>query len=148
VAAGGRRLVELKSIGSTKAMLSPGLIDVTAVRDRPDEEIFGPLLQVIRVADFEAAMTEANRTRFGLSAALLSDRVELYEEFYRRIRAGVVNFNRATTGASGRLPFGGLGESGNHRPAGYWSADYCSSPVASMEASRLEMPAARLPGVM
>ncbi|KDP93651.1 hypothetical protein ER13_17570 [Brevundimonas sp. EAKA] len=55
--------------------------------------------------------------------------------FPRRIRAGVVNFNRPTTGAAGDMPFGGLGASGNHRPSAYYAADYCAYPVASFEAN-------------
>ena len=52
----------------------------------------------------------------------------------RRFRAGVVNWNRPTTGAAGDMPFGGLGASGNHRPSAYYAADYCAYPVASFEA--------------
>jgi succinylglutamic semialdehyde dehydrogenase len=144
---GGRSLVEMRAIGDLRAMLSPGLIDVSSVKDRPDEEFFGPLLQVIRVADFDAAIAEANHTKYGLSAGLLSDSRALYERFYREIRAGVVNWNRATTGASGSLPFGGVGLSGNHRPSGYYAADYCSYPVASLEGAKLELPAKLTPGV-
>jgi succinylglutamic semialdehyde dehydrogenase len=86
----------------------------------PDEEIFGPLLQVIRVADFDSAIRQANATRYGLSAGLLSDRRELFDQFYARVRAGVIHWNRPTTGASSALPFGGIGDSGNHRPAGFF----------------------------
>jgi succinylglutamic semialdehyde dehydrogenase len=146
-AAGGRALVEMQSLSDRPAMLSPGLIDVSEVRDRPDEEFFGPLLQLIRVDDFDAAIAEANRTAYGLSAGLLSDNRELYERFFRAIRAGVVNWNRPITGASGSLPFGGVGLSGNHRPSGYWAADYCSYPVASMETPKLETPAKTPPGL-
>jgi acyl-CoA reductase-like NAD-dependent aldehyde dehydrogenase len=49
-------------------LLTPGIIDVTAVAERPDEELFGPLLQVIRYADFDAAIAEANNTQYGLAA--------------------------------------------------------------------------------
>src|SRR5205823_11548306 len=103
-------------------------------------EWFGPFLQVVRVGDFDAAIREANETQFGLAAALLSDRRELYERFFRQIRAGVVNWNRPTTGASGKLPFGGVGLSGNHRPSGYYAVDYCSYPVACLEMESLAMP--------
>ena len=122
------------------AFLSPGMVDVTGIPSCPDEEYFGPLLQVIRVADFDAALEEANRTRFGLAAGLISDRRELWDGFQSRIRAGVVNWNRQTTGASGKLPFGGIGDSGNHRPSAYHAADYCAYPVASLEAPKAEVP--------
>jgi succinylglutamic semialdehyde dehydrogenase len=143
-ARGATELVELSGAG---AMLRPGILDVTDVPDRPDEEIFGPLLQVIRVNDFDAAVREANNTRFGLAAGLLSDDRAPYETFYRRVRAGVVNWNRPTTGASGRLPFGGVGLSGNHRPSGYYAADYCSHPVASLEIPTLSLPTKPPPGL-
>ena len=144
---GAKTLFAMRTIGPTKAMLSPGLIDVTNVSDRPDVEFFGPMLQVIRVADFDAAIIEANNTKFGLAAGLLSDDVKLWERFYRRTRAGVVYFNRQTTGGSSALPFGGTGLSGNHRPSGYFAADYCSYPVASMESPKLAMPEKRSLGI-
>ena len=114
------------------AYVSPGIIDVTSVADRADEEIFGPLLQVIRVTDFEAALDEANNTRFGLAAGLISDSTDLFSRFEAEVRAGVLNWNRQTTGASGAAPFGGVGQSGNHRPAGYYAADYAAWPMASL----------------
>lgn len=146
VACGGRRLVELRPDPRSPALVRPGLVDVTAIAERHDEEHFGPLLQLVRVADFDAAIDEANRTRYGLAAALLADDRALFERFRRDVRGGVINWNRPTTGASGRLPFGGLGRSGNHRPAGAWAVDYCSDPVASLEAPLLEVPAALPPG--
>ena len=116
------------------AFVLPGLIDTTGVQ-APDEEIFGPILSVTRVASFDAAVAEANNTRYGLSAGLVSDDPANWDRFIRRIRAGVVNFNRPTTGAAGDMPFGGLGASGNHRPSAYYAADYCAYPVASFEAA-------------
>ncbi|HEY0053232.1 MAG TPA: succinylglutamate-semialdehyde dehydrogenase [Caulobacteraceae bacterium] len=102
--------------------------------DGSDDEIFAPVLQVWRARTFDAAIERANATRYGLSAGLLSDDPALWETFRRRIRAGVVNFTRPTTGAAGDMPFGGLGASGNHRPSAYYAADYCAYPVASFEA--------------
>jgi succinylglutamic semialdehyde dehydrogenase len=128
-------------------LLSPGLLDVTNVADRADEELFGPILQLIRVDNFDAAIAEANHTRFGLAAGLLSDDRALFERFFRDVRAGVVNWNRPLTGASSALPFGGVGDSGNHRPSAYFAADYCSYPVASLESERLTMPATLSPGI-
>jgi succinylglutamic semialdehyde dehydrogenase len=119
--------------GLSDAFVQPALIDVTGV-DVPDEEIFAPFLSVTRAPTFEAAIAAANATRYGLSAGLVSDDPANWERFVRRIRAGVVNFNRPTTGAAGDMPFGGLGASGNHRPSAYYAADYCAYPVASFEA--------------
>jgi succinylglutamic semialdehyde dehydrogenase len=129
---GGIAIRESKRLPIGPAYLSPGLIDVTALPERRDEEIFGPLLQVIRVTDFEAALDEANNTRFGLAAGLISDSAELFTRFESEVRAGVLNWNRQTTGASGAAPFGGVGQSGNHRPAGYYAADYSAWPMASL----------------
>ena len=116
-----------------RPFLTPGIIDVTAVADRADAELFGPLLQVIRVADFDAALAEANATRFGLAAGLIGGDAALYDRFWAASRAGVVNWNRPTNGAASNAPFGGIGASGNHRPSAYYAADYCAWPVASLE---------------
>ncbi|MEM9412811.1 MAG: succinylglutamate-semialdehyde dehydrogenase [Planctomycetota bacterium] len=137
---GGRPIVEMRSKNGNDALLSPGLIDVTGVVDRSDEEMFGPILSLIRVATFDEAIAEANNTAYGLSAGLVSSSKELYQQFISRIRAGIVNWNRQTTGATGKLPFGGCGRSGNHHPSAYFAADYCSFPVASLESENLSMP--------
>lgn len=115
------------------AFVRPALIDVTGI-EVPDEEIFAPIVQISRVADFNAAIAAANATRFGLSAGLVSADDGLWQRFVMESRAGVVNRNRPTTGAAGSMPFGGLGDSGNHRPSAYYAADYCAYPVASFEA--------------
>jgi len=143
LALGGEVIVPAIKSGPSDAFVSPGLIDVSGVASLPDEECFGPLLQVTRVADFAAAITAANDTSFGLAAGLLSDDEALYENFYRRIRAGIVNWNQPLTGASSAAPFGGVGASGNNRPSAYYAADYCAFPVASLEngAGRVEMAA-------
>ncbi|WP_339915029.1 succinylglutamate-semialdehyde dehydrogenase [uncultured Brevundimonas sp.] len=119
------------------AFVKPAIIEVTGVTV-PDEEMFAPFLSVTRAASFDAAIAEANATRYGLSAGLVSDNPAHWDHFIRRIRAGVVNFNRPTTGAAGNMPFGGLGASGNHRPSAYYAADYCAYPVASFEAGAVK----------
>jgi len=144
---GGRVLQEMIRVQGSRAFLRPGLMDVTEVDERPDEEWFGPLLQVIRVADFDAALREANRTAYGLSAGLLSVNPSLYGRFVDEVRAGVINWNRPTTGAAARLPFGGVGASGNHRPGAFYAADFCSYPVASLEMETPRAPAGFPPGL-
>lgn len=119
---------------SARPFLLPGIVDVTVVADRLDAELFGPVLQVIRVSDFAAALAEANATRFGLSAGLIGGDAALYDRFWRASRAGVVNWNRPSSGAASTAPFGGVGLSGNHRPSAFYAADYCAWPVASLEA--------------
>ncbi|TVV72472.1 succinylglutamate-semialdehyde dehydrogenase [Sphingomonas solaris] len=133
---GGRAIRHLQRPEANRPFLSPALIDVTGVANRSDEEIFGPVLQMIRVADFDAAIAEANATRYGLSAALVGGAPELYDRFWANIRAGIVNWNRPTNGASSKAPFGGVGLSGNHRPSAYYAADYCAFPVVSTEADQ------------
>ena len=105
--------------------------------ERPDIELFGPLLQVVQVSDFDSAIREANATRYGLSASLLGGSPEQYDQFWASVRAGIVNWNGPTNGASSAAPFGGVGVSGNHRPSAYYAADYCAYPVASSEAEQL-----------
>ncbi|MEL7497182.1 MAG: succinylglutamate-semialdehyde dehydrogenase [Planctomycetota bacterium] len=145
---GARSLVAMATHRGCDALVSPGLIDVTDQRgERTDEELFGPLLNVIRVDSFNDAINEANNTQYGLSAGLLSDSAEFYQEFIHRIRAGIVNWNRQTTGASGKLPFGGCGLSGNHRPSAYYAIDYCNFPVASMESPSLCLPDKLMTGI-
>ena len=131
---GGRALKRLDRPDEDKPFLTPAIIDVTDVADRPDAELFGPVLQVIRVADFDAALAEANATRYGLAASLVGGSPELYDRFWANIRAGVINWNKPTNGAPSNAPFGGLGLSGNHRPSAFYAADYCAYPVTSSEA--------------
>lgn len=144
---GGKSLVTMERLDPALPFLSPGLIDVTHVADRPDEEWFGPLLQLIQVPDLNAAIAEANNTAYGLSAALFSDVEDDFLRFRTAVRAGIINWNKQTTGASGMAPFGGVGCSGNHHPAGYYAADYCAYPVAGMEADGLPVPERYLPGI-
>ncbi len=131
--AGGRVLLHMRRTVPDLPFLSPGIIDVTDVADRPDIELFGPILQVIRVPDLDTAIAEANNTRFGLSASLIGGSPDDYGLFWANIRAGIINWNSPTNGASSKAPFGGIGLSGNHRPAAYYAADYCAYPVASAE---------------
>ncbi|MFN2472940.1 MAG: succinylglutamate-semialdehyde dehydrogenase [Sphingomicrobium sp.] len=113
--------------------LTPALIDMTGVKDRLDEELFGPVLQLIRVKDFDSAIAEANNTRFGLAASLIGGTRQMYDKFWGQVRAGVINWNKPTNGAPSNAPFGGLGASGNHRPSAFYAADYCAYPVTSVE---------------
>jgi succinylglutamic semialdehyde dehydrogenase len=144
---GATALLAMSQPLENAALLTPGILDVTAVADRPDEEFFGPLLQVIRYTDFAAAIAEANNTQYGLAAGLLSDSAERYQQFWLESRAGIVNWNKQLTGAASSAPFGGVGASGNHRASAYYAADYCAYPVASLESASLSLPATLTPGV-
>ncbi len=130
-------LISSRIPGRTAAFVSPGLLELGTV-SAPDEEVFGPLLTVARARDFEHAIELANDTRYGLAAGLIADDSRLWDEFVAEVRAGVVNWNRPTTGAASTLPFGGPGVSGNHRPGAWYAADYCAYPVASQEADAIE----------
>ncbi len=148
VTAGGQSLLAMRHLDPDTGLVSPGIVDVTALGEAlPDEEHFGPLLKVIRYTEFDAALATANATRFGLSAGLISDDASRYDAFLQGIRAGIVNWNRPITGAASSAPFGGIGDSGNHRASAYYAADYCAYPVASMEADTVSLPAALSPGL-
>ena len=131
---GGKAIRRLDRPYEERPYLTPALIDMTDARDRLDEELFGPVLQLVRVKDFDAAIDEANATRFGLAASIITKDPALYDKFWANARAGVINWNRPTNGAPSTAPFGGVGASGNHRPSAYYAADYCAYPVTSVEA--------------
>lgn len=130
---GGRVLLPSTRTDDGDAYLTPGIIDVTNAEGRPDAEIFGPVLQIVRVGSLDAAIAEANDTSFGLAAAVITDDDAVWAQTGPMLEAGIVNRNVATVGASGAAPFGGTGASGNHRPAGFHAADYVAHPVASLQ---------------
>ena len=136
VSKGGQVIVPLERLERGGGFVSAGLIDVTDARDVPDEELFGPLLQVYRIKEFAAAVALANATNYGLSAGLVCDDDAAWDTACRDIRAGILNRNRLTAGASGSMPFGGPGLSGNFRPGAYYAADYAAWPQASQIAPR------------
>lgn len=148
IACGGKALLTMRQLETGTGFVSPGIIDVTDAIGVPDEEWFGPLLQVIRIKDFDTAVRMANATEYGLAAGLLSEDEGLWRQFQIHARAGIVNWNRPTTGAASTAPFGGIGKSGNHRPSAYYAADYCAYPVASIENNLLEMPKQLSPGLV
>lgn len=147
LAGGATALLAMTQPQADAALLTPGILDVTAVSGRPDEEFFGPLLQVIRYDSFESAIAEANATAYGLAAGLLSDSRARFEQFWLHSRAGIVNWNKQLTGAASTAPFGGIGASGNHRASAYYAADYCAYPVAGLESDSLSLPETLTPGV-
>lgn len=138
LAAGGESLLACRAapeLGDGH-FLTPGIIRVPPFqRALNDEEIFGPLLQLSMADSLEDAISQANATSFGLAASIFTTSPDSAAAFHRHARAGCLNVNTGTAGASSRLPFGGLGLSGNHRPAGAFSLDYCAYPVAGMTES-------------
>ncbi len=145
LAQGGKALKALTAQGPQSAFVTPGVIDVTDMADRADHELFGPLIQLIRTDTLQEAIAEANATRFGLAGGLLCDDKASWELAHREMKAGILNWNRPTTGASSALPFGGPGHSGNFRPGAYYAADYCAWPQASQIAQKAE--AIPMPGL-
>jgi succinylglutamic semialdehyde dehydrogenase len=144
---GGVPIVEMAPTGDGLPYLQPGLIDMTSAKDVPDEEIFGPLLQVQRIGSFEEALAVANSSRFALAAGIVCRERERFDEFAANTRTGIVNWNQQLTGASGLAPFGGLGESGNHRPSGFMAVDYCSDAVGSLQSPSASLPEQLPPGL-
>ena len=138
--AGGEVLLESRAVEEAGEgwFVSPGIVRVdkfTAGDTNDagcDAEVFGPLLRVTTVNSLDQAIQQANATRYGLASSIFTRDQETAERFLAEARAGCVNVNAGTAGASSKLPFGGLGLSGNHRPAGSFSLDYCAYPVAQM----------------
>lgn len=151
----GRPLLECRAEdpGEGGSYITPGVMEVDSFTKEGDattdagcdEEIFGPLVRLARCRSYEAGVAQANATRYGLAASIFTSSEDTANRFLNDARAGCINVNAGTAGASGKLPFGGLGLSGNHRPAGAFSADYCAYPVASMVEQGST--AATLPGV-
>jgi len=131
VSKGATALVSFERPDPKGAYLRPSLIDVTNAKDIEDEELFAPLLQVRRIDGIDNMIAAANDTRFGLSAGIVTDDADLWDYTRPRLRAGIVNWNKPTTGAASSMPFGGPGLSGNFRPGAYYAADYCAWPQAS-----------------
>ncbi|MFT5422514.1 MAG: succinylglutamic semialdehyde dehydrogenase [Phycisphaerales bacterium] len=135
---GGEVLVESTPVpGRDGWYLTPSVVKVPGFStDRDDcgcdEEVFGPLLRVSVVGSLDEAIEQANATRYGLASSIFTADTAAADRFRGEARAGCVNVNCGTAGASSKLPFGGLGWSGNHRPAGAFSLDYCAFPIAGM----------------
>jgi acyl-CoA reductase-like NAD-dependent aldehyde dehydrogenase len=88
------------------------------------EEIFGPVLSIIPVDDYDAAMLALNQTRYGLSSSIFTRHVNTAFRAMRDFETGIVYVNAGTTGAEVHLPFGGWKETGNgHREAGHVALD-------------------------
>ena len=131
-AAGASVLVEGSAMDRPGWFVTPSVVEVKRFTLETDCECFGPLVQLAVAADEEDMIRQANATRFGLAAAVFTRLAACWERCRTRLRCGLVNWNSGTAGASGRLPFGGLGRSGNLRPAGAFSVDYCAVPVGTM----------------
>ncbi|MGF6564769.1 succinylglutamate-semialdehyde dehydrogenase [Kosakonia cowanii] len=146
-ARGGKTLLAPRLLAAGTSLLTPGIIEMTAVGNVPDEEVFGPLLCVWRYDEFDDAITLANNTRYGLACGLISPQREKFDRLLLEARAGIVNWNKPLTGAASTAPFGGVGASGNHRASAWYAADYCAWPMASLETADLTLPQSLSPGL-
>jgi len=144
---GGKVLLAMHWHDRDSAIITPGIIEMTDVAKLPDEEVFGPLLQVIRYDEYDQAIRIANQTRYGLSCGLISPQRAQFDQLLLEARAGIVNWNKPLTGAASSAPFGGVGASGNHRASAWYAADYCAWPMASLESPSLALPGSLSPGL-
>jgi acyl-CoA reductase-like NAD-dependent aldehyde dehydrogenase len=81
--------------------------DDAAVR----EEIFGPVVAALEVADYESGLAAINDSRYGLAAGICTDSLAKSTDFARRAQAGVIKVNRPTSGLDLNVPFGGVKDS-------------------------------------
>ncbi|MGA7203527.1 MAG: aldehyde dehydrogenase family protein [Specibacter sp.] len=75
------------------------------------DEIFGPIVAVVEVADYEAGLAAVNNSRYGLTAGICTDSLQRSTDFAARVQAGVVKVNRPTSGLDLNVPFGGVKDS-------------------------------------
>lgn len=132
VASGASILVQATRLDRPGHFVTPGVVQVDRFTVESDRECFGPIAQIAVVKDLDEAIEQANATRYGLAASIFTTEQAEYDAFFAGVRSGCINWNTGTAGASSKLPFGGLGHSGNHRPAAAFSVDYCAYPVANM----------------
>jgi succinylglutamic semialdehyde dehydrogenase len=133
LASRGRLILEASPLDREGFFLAPGAAELERFSlDEEGDEIFGPFVQFARVRGVDDAIAQANATRFGLAASIFTNDEREWHAFREGSRAGCVNWNTGTAGASSKLPFGGTGRSGNHRPAGAFAVDACAYPVATM----------------
>ncbi len=133
--AGGER-VFVSDRGLPPPFVGPGLVRFAGTAQTHPyqrEEIFGPEAALYPVGDLEEAIAATNDCDYGLAASVMTRDRKRFLHGVGRVRTGVLNWNRGTVGASGRLPFGGLRRSGNDRPAGILATVYCTVPQARLE---------------
>ncbi|WP_297842692.1 aldehyde dehydrogenase family protein [Pseudomonas sp.] len=125
----GARLVsggELVTCDTEGYFLAPTLFaDSTAEMRISKEEIFGPVANIVRVADYEAALAMANDTEFGLSAGIATSSLKYANHFKRHSQAGMVMINLPTAGVDYHVPFGGRkGSSYGSREQGRYAQEF------------------------
>jgi acyl-CoA reductase-like NAD-dependent aldehyde dehydrogenase/4-aminobutyrate aminotransferase-like enzyme len=98
-----------------------------------DVETFGPDLAIEPVSGDDEAIALLEASPFGLANSVFTASTERFERYYQETRSGILNRNRSTNLASPRLPFGGVGRSGNYRPAGAHTPRNVVAAVAVQE---------------
>ena len=149
---GAERLMRGKALDSERSgyYVTPSICLVKEFKPESvyqKSEIFGPNVAIYTVDDFDEALKINDSTGFGLVASVFTKSRALYEEAALRARVGLVNWNRTTNGASSRLPFGGIGKSGNDRATAHHAVYYCTVPVASLEDEGPFDTKGQLPGI-
>ncbi|MAE94186.1 MAG: N-succinylglutamate 5-semialdehyde dehydrogenase [Deltaproteobacteria bacterium] len=134
-AAGGERVFR-GEITRIAPYVAPGLVRFASLKQEHPyqrEEMFGPEAALYPVSDLDEAIAAVNDSDYGLAASVMSADRARYEHCVGRVHTGILNWNKGTIGASGRLPFGGSGKSGNDRPAGILATVYCTTPQSHLE---------------
>ena len=131
-ARGERVLLESRAPAGDGWFVTPGVVQAKRFERATDREVFGPVVRIAVAEDLQDAIVQANATDFGLAASIFTQSEANVAAAVAGLRAGCINVNCGTAGASGKLPFGGLGRSGNLRPAGAAMIDACAYPVATM----------------
>jgi succinylglutamic semialdehyde dehydrogenase len=147
--AGGERLLPRGPERETP-WTDPGLVRFARLAQThayQRDEIFGPEAALYPVRDLDEAIAAVNDSDYGLVASLMTRDRARYEHAIGRIRTGLLNWNKGTIGASGKLPFGGSRKSGNDRPAGITATLYCTTPQAHLESEARFDPQSLPPGM-
>ena len=96
----------------------------------------GPDTSIYIIKDLEEALLLNNRPHYGLVTSIFTRSRKKYEAVLQNAQTGLINWNVGTIQSSGKLPFGGLKQSGNHRPVGLFTPLLCAIPTACLEKSR------------
>ncbi len=118
-----------------------------AVDGYTDDELFGPDVALHVVDDLDEGVARTNASRYGLAASVFTSRSARFDALASTLDVGVVHWNRSSAGATGRLPFGGLRRSGNHRPGGLSMGASCMAPQARYLAPPADAPLPSWPGL-
>lgn len=148
---GARRVLEAVALDADRPgfYLGPGVLALDQPQGldeiRPGGQSFGPDAVVIPFSKEREGVALANSTSFRLAVSVMTEDPDRFERWAPRLRFGLINHNLATTEVSMRLPFGGLGAAGNHRPMGVFAQRNCTAPVASLRSAEAFDPARCLP---